>query len=105
MLAGMLLHMVKASCPIDLAPRPLSREGGGKQVRNPVAFVHDIGHLDSPEAAAIERLATGSGIEGCLVEVDAAGIVRPVYDGGLEIAEVCVGIIESVGHGEPDTSQ
>jgi hypothetical protein len=84
----MLLHMVKASAPIDLAPRPPSRKGGGKQVRNPFAFVHDIGDLDSPELTDIERLATGSGVEGGLVQVDAAGIVRPLYDGRLEIAEV-----------------
>jgi hypothetical protein len=84
----MLLHMVKASPPIDLAPRPLPREGGGKQVRYTFAFVHDIGHLNSPKAAAVERLATGSRIEGGLVEVNAAGIIRPLDDRGLEIAEV-----------------
>ena len=88
MLAGMLLHMVKASAPIDLAPRPLPQERGGKQMRNPLAFVNDIGDLDSPKLADIERLATGSGVEGGLVEVDAAGIVRPLYDGRLEIAKV-----------------
>jgi hypothetical protein len=84
----MLLHMVKTSAPIDLAPGPLSRERGGKQVRNPFAFVHHIGDLDPPKLADIERLATGSGIEGGLVEVDAARIVRPLYDRRLKIAEV-----------------
>jgi hypothetical protein len=105
MLAGVLLHMVKASGPIDLAPRPLSREGSGKQVRNPFPFVHHIGDLNSPKPADIEWLATGSGIERGLVEVDAAGIVRPLCDGRLEIAEVRVGIIESVGHREPGASK
>jgi hypothetical protein len=67
--------MVKASAPIDLAPSPLSHEGGGKQVRNPLAFVNDVGDLYSPKLADIKWLPTGSGVEGGLVEVDAAGIV------------------------------
>jgi hypothetical protein len=57
-------------------------------VRNPLAFVHHIGDLDFPEPADIERLATGSGVKGGLVEVDAPGIIRPPYDGRLEIAEI-----------------
>jgi hypothetical protein len=88
MLAGVLLHMVEAADPVDLAPRPVSGERSGKQVRNPFAFVYDIGDLDSPKLADVERLATGSRVEGGLVEVDAAGIFRPLYDGRLEIAEV-----------------
>jgi hypothetical protein len=88
MLAGMLLHMVKAAAPIDLPPGSLPYEGGGKQVRNPFAFVNDIGDLYSPKLAGIERLATRSWVEGGLIQVDASGIVRPRYDGRLEIAEV-----------------
>jgi hypothetical protein len=101
----MLLHMVKPSHPIDLTAGLLCREGGGKQVRDPLAFVHHIRDLDSPQVAAIERLATGGWKEGSLVEVDAAGIVRPLYDHRLEVAKVGIGIIESVGHGEPGASE
>ncbi len=57
MLAGMLLHMVKASIPIDLPPGTLAGQGRREQVCNPLAFVHHIGDFDSPQLADIERLA------------------------------------------------
>jgi hypothetical protein len=88
MLAGVLLHVVKPPTPFDLAPNACPSKGSCKEVSNPLAFVHHIGDLDSVQLTDIEWLATGGGVEGCLVEVDPAGIVGPVYDRRLEVAEV-----------------
>jgi hypothetical protein len=98
MLAGVLLHMVEATAPIDPAEDALTGQRRGKEVGDPLPFVHHVDNLDSTQLADIERLATGSGVEGSLIQVDAPGVIRPVYYRCLEGAEVCVGIVKSVGH-------
>ena len=101
MLAAVLLHMIEPPDPVDLAPNAWSSEGSRKQVGNPLALVHHVGDFDSAQKANIEWLTPGGGVESRLVEVDAAGIVGAVDDLRLEIAEVGVGVVESVGHPEP----
>jgi hypothetical protein len=80
--------MVEAPVPIDLAPGTRVGEGRRKQMRDPLAFVHHIGDLDSTQEANIARLATGGGVKGGLVEVDPARIIGPLYHCRLEIAKV-----------------
>jgi hypothetical protein len=71
---------------------------------HPLPFVYDVGNVDSAELAGIEGLASGRGVEGGSIEIDPARVIGPVGDHRLEIADVRIGIIESVGHREPGAS-
>jgi hypothetical protein len=99
MLAGVLLHVVEPAVPVHHATCPLSRERAREEVRHPIPLVHHVHDGDAAEAAGIMGLAAGGGVEGGPIEVDPAAVVRARDDGGVEVAEVGVGIVEAVGHG------
>jgi hypothetical protein len=65
------------------------------------AFLHDVEHLDTPEASIVKQLPSGSGIERGAIQVNPAAIVCSLYNAGVKIGKVCVGIIEPIGHGNP----
>jgi hypothetical protein len=97
----MLLHVIEAAEPIHLAGgRPLW-QGVGQQMSDARAFLHDVDHLDTPQASVVERLATGRGIERRAIQINPAAIVCSLYNGGVKIGKVRVGIIEPIGHGNP----
>ena len=68
------------------------------------AHVYHVGDLYPAELPGIKGLAAGGRVEGCTIEVDAARVLGPIRDARLEVAEVGVGIIQSVRHGEPGAS-
>jgi hypothetical protein len=47
----------------------------------------------------IELLTSGGGIKSRSVEIDPAALLAAVDHGSLELTEVGVGVVESVGHG------
>jgi hypothetical protein len=101
MLSCMLLHVVEPAGPIHLTGSSLTRQGFGKEVGNPFPLVHHVGDLDAAEPTGVEQLPTRAGIKGGAIEVDASSLLTSLHDGGFEVAQVGVGIIESLGHGNP----
>ena len=97
-LAGVLLHVVEPAGPVDAAGRPAGERlgrAGGRCAR----LVHHVEDGDPAEPAGVVRLAAGGGIEGGAVEIDPAAVLGPVHDGGVEVAEVGVGVVQALGHG------
>ena len=97
-LAGVLLHVVEAAGPVHAAVhgRPVDRVG--EQVGDAVTLVHDVHHRGAAEGPGVVRLAARGGIEGGAVEVYSAAAVGTVHDGGVEVAQVGVGVVEAEGH-------
>ncbi len=107
MLAGVLLHVIQPARRIDLAlHRRSHRDGFADEVQNR-AVVIPIQHVDdvaSTQAAAIEGLATGCGIEGGAIE-DHEGAA--LESAGLdhcsgESKERAVVVVKPFGHGLDD---
>ena len=73
-------------------------DGIGEHVGDPIALVHDVQHRAAAQGAGVVRLPTGRGIERGPVEVDPTAVVGEVHDGGLEVAQVGVGVVEADGH-------
>src|SRR6185437_5466210 len=63
-----------------------------------VVFIYDVGDAHAGDRAGVEGLAAGGGIERCAVEVDGATVVRALDDPCVEVAEVGVRVVETVGH-------
>ena len=79
MLAGMLLHVVETARPVHL-PKAV---GPGEVVKRwaiRLPFIHDIGDLDTSQAAAVEGLTSGGGIKRCPIQVDPPAVVYPLDD-------------------------
>src|SRR3954463_10814698 len=58
MLAGVLLHMVKAAGPVDLSGYWARGQGGRQNVGDALALVDHVSHVDSCQTAGIERLTS-----------------------------------------------
>jgi hypothetical protein len=101
----MLLHVVEAAGPIHLARRAVTGQGLGQEVCHPVAFIHYIGNRDPAQPPGIERLPSGGGIKSGAVEVNPPAFFTSLDNGGLKVAQVGIGIIESLGHEEPGASR
>ena len=70
-LSAVLLHVIEATGPVDLA-FDLARRGGPRhQVRDPIALVLDGFHRDSRDRSEIVRLPARCGIERGPVQVEA----------------------------------
>jgi hypothetical protein len=95
----MLLHVIEAARPIQLAAGALALEGFRQKVRYSFPFVHDVGNLDPAESTGIEGLASGGGVERGSVKVHPPALIGPFDNNRLEIAQIAVGIVEPLGHG------
>jgi peptide-methionine (R)-S-oxide reductase len=100
-LTGMLLHVVEAPGPIDSAAHPLIKQRPAQQVSDTVPLVDDIDDSEAAQFARVEWLTSRSGVEGRLVQVDSSAVVASPDDRGFEVAEIRIGVIEPVGHGNP----
>ena len=97
-LSGVLLHVIEPAGPVHDARQPIAAGRRRQQVGDALALVHDVHHLDAAQVAGVERLATGGGIESGAVEVDAAAVLGPLHDGGLERGQVRVMVVDALGH-------
>ena len=74
MLAGVLLHVIEAPRPVDLAvcfASWLPHSGLLDDVHDrPVVFVDDVEDARSAEKTGVKRLAARGGIERCAIEAD-----------------------------------
>jgi hypothetical protein len=102
MLTGMLLHVVKAAGPVHAPGYWASRKRVGQDVDDPLSFVHYVGNLDSTQIAGVKWLPARSRVKGGAVEVNPPTVVTSFQDGGFELAEIGIGVVQSVGHGEPN---
>ena len=114
-LAGVLLHVVQASRPVDAA---FDRGAGEQWLRGEVPelallVLFDVGDGglqtraaggSGGEGAGVVRLASAGGVEGAAIERDlpqrrAAGAraLADVGDGGGEVGECGVGVVEALG--------
>ena len=101
-LPGVLLHVIEAAEPVDgaLALHRPGIERPGEVVRDAVLFIGDIQHGHTGDGPGIEGLPPGGGIEGGAVEVDGAPVGGAFHDARGELAQVGIGVIEAVGHGD-----
>src|SRR3990172_7210645 len=78
MLAGVLLHVIEAARPVDLALNFGGLDGPRYHVQNRLVALADnhIFHWHTVDRAAIVRLAAGGGIEICLIENEGGVIVE-----------------------------
>jgi len=88
-LSGVLLHVIEAAGPIDLAVDVLAwcQTRLLDDVSDPAVFL--IEHIDDPQAAqcpGVERLTAGGGIEGRPVERDRPAVAArfDLLDGGVK---------------------
>jgi hypothetical protein len=101
MLSRMLLHVIKPAGPVYLTSGALTRQRLGEEVGDPLPLVHHVINLDTPEPPGVEWLPTGGGVKSGAIEVNPPPLVTSLHDRGLEVAQVGIGIIESLGHGNP----
>ena len=81
--------------------RPRTRSPADRsvqQVGDALALVDHVHDIGVAEPAGVERLAAGGGIERGAVEVDPPAVVRAVDDGGVELGQVGVGVVQALGH-------
>ena len=104
-LAGVLLHVVEPALPVDGAMHHLSGFGvqgsGFDHMRDrSVLFVDDIDDAQRGEAAGVEGLAAGGGIERGAVERDEQAVVAAIdaHDRRVKLPEIRVVVVEAVGH-------
>ena len=100
-LPGVLLHVIESSRPVDRAAQANRGRRAIDDVQNPaVLAVHHVEHADVAEHPDIERLAAGSGVErGAIEHERGAAVVRHGIDEiGVELAQVGILVIQSVGH-------
>ncbi len=95
-LAGVLLHVVIAASPVDLALDQISSKWRRKHVSNAIFFIDDLQNGLSVEKPAILRLSTGTWIERCSIQVDPAAIAARFNDSCVEFPQVAVGVIQPV---------
>jgi hypothetical protein len=100
----MLLHVIETAGPVYSTCHSISGERPGQEVRHPLTLVYHFHHVDPAKLAGIKGLATGGRVKGGPIQIDPTGVVSPGGNCRLEIANVGVGIIESVGHREPGAS-
>ncbi len=82
MLAGMLLHMVKTTGPIDDSKDFRPAQLPVKNVDNPVLLLEDVDDFGLSKTPPVGGLASGLGIEAGLIEDDGG---LPLVDESLQI--------------------
>ena len=101
-LAAVLLHMVKAALPVDLAfDRCAEFQGRIAGVGDDAGFFVDIQHLHAAQTAGVGRLTAAFGIECGTVKGHEKPVVfarLAIQYGGGKAAQVCVLLIEFFGH-------
>ncbi len=106
MLAGVLLHVIEAARPVDLAvDTGADRERPVDEMDQPaVVLVHDVHHGAAAEAAEIVRLAARGRVERGFAERhrEAVGARLTGGDLGIELVQVGVGVVEALGHACPE---
>ena len=107
MLPRVLLHVIEAACPIDLAVHGIASFEFyvlSSQFRHvsdrSVLLVDDLDDSERAEAAGVERLAAGGWIEGGAIQRHQQAIVAAIEarDRRVKRPEIRVGVIEAVGH-------
>ena len=88
MLAGVLLHVVEASGPVDVARDRIAVDRRAQHVRDPLSLVDDVRHLGAAEPSGVVRLAAGGGVERRAVEVDSPAVVGAIDNHRLEGREI-----------------
>jgi hypothetical protein len=101
MLTRVLLHVVKATFPVDLATHALAfRNRPGEEMRDVVCDVDRLDDIDIVDAAGVEWLATRCGIERGSIEDRRRSAVMPKRSGDncVEAPAVRVGVIDARRH-------
>jgi hypothetical protein len=92
MLAGVLLHVIEAALPIDLALHFFALDGSGQHVHNSVAFIDHIHYRYIGDGTGIERLTTRGWLESGAVQIDSK-VGRSIYNAGAKFGEIGIGIV------------
>src|SRR6185437_1445509 len=103
MLAGMLLHVIEAARPVDLALNFVRHYRHGGYMRDDVLFVDYFENRRAAERANVKRLAAGSGIKSGSIEVDFAAIQARLKNTSPECTEIAVCVVKPFRHCAIDT--
>ena len=99
MLPGVLLHVVEAPRPIDLARHlAVRRERRRETVRNALLLIHHFDHRHPGDRPSIERLSARSRIKERAVQVHGAPVPGALHYARLKFAPVGIGVIEPFSH-------
>src|SRR5687768_13754882 len=102
MLAGVLLHVIEAPRPIDLARDDVAGlQRARHEVRDrAVLTIDDVADRGAAERTGVERLAARRGIKRRLIEHDVPGARRAfdAYDRGIKGLAIGLGVIQPVRH-------
>ena len=101
----MLLHVVETAGPVYVSLYPVAGDALGQNVSDALAFVDDVSYVHSTETSGVTRLASSRRVKSGAVEVDPPAIFRSVDDGGFELVQVRVGVVEPQGHGNPESDK
>jgi hypothetical protein len=91
--------VIEAAGPVDPAGHPGRLKRPGQAVGHLLSLVNYIYDLYSVELPGIELLTSRRGIESRSVEIDPAALLAAVDHGSLELREIRIGVVESIGHG------
>ena len=96
-LAGMLLHVVKAAVPVDdAADRPAYRQGAVAGVKHPSLPLLNVQHRRAAQYAMVRRLTAALRIKGRAVQSHQTGAVLSLIalrDDGVKFPQECILII------------
>ena len=98
MLPRVLLHEVEAAGPVDLTLDGIRGERGVEKMGDaPILFSDDIDDRDAIERPVIVQLAAGGRVEGRLVQVDPAALLRGGDDARRKRRGVGVVVVQAHG--------
>lgn len=98
MLAGVLLHVIEASLPIDHAGNFVARYRSVQNMRDSSFFIADLRYLGPSKLAEIERLSARSRIERCAIEINFVMVRARVHNTSPEFRQVAVVIVKALRH-------
>ena len=97
-LTRVLLHEVESPRPVHRAVHDVVDDRSRDDVCNTVVLFDHVCHRHAGDRAYIVRLATVCGIQRRAVELYAPTFVGAVHNPSVEGGEVCVRIVQSLGH-------
>lgn len=105
-LTRVLLHMVVAARPVDLAVHGFGQRGRRRfrqHVSDPVTLIDHLRHFQAVDCSQVVRLTAGAGVEGCAIQVNAGWLSRAIYQPSAELIQVGVAVIEPFRHRDHGT--
>jgi hypothetical protein len=95
MLAGVLLHVIEAAPPLDLAGDARGVQWRLENVGDAFTFIDDVGETHTIQVPEVMRLSSGRWIECCTIEIHPTPLVRNLDDLRLEGRQVGIRVVQA----------